>query len=168
MVRYWYGAIDFRKDIEVIKKNGGFRWISLRSVDLTKRCTECLKKLGPQYEDPAADCTLCMGIGYPFIDKLVKAFRYLSAPGFDFLSSIGTVNTKTVVYILEHDAFPKNTDYIIELDLDESTGIPRQPFSIRGMFKINDSHDMRGKDGRIEFFRCYVEEHNFDRGRTIK
>lgn len=168
MVRYWHGAIDFRKDIEVIRKNGGFKWIALRHVDLTKRCTECLKKLGPQYEDPAADCTLCMGIGYLFIDKLIQAFRYLSGPGFDFLTQIGSINTKTIVYILEHDTYPKNTDFILELDINEATGIPRQPFVIRQMFKINDAHDMRGDKARIEFFRCYVEEHNFDRGQNIK
>jgi hypothetical protein len=151
--------IDLRKEIETLRDAVGFRWIALRSLDLTQRCLECIKTTNDSFDQPGS-CSACMGSGFVFIDKLVKGFRYLSTPGFDFRSEIGILNTETQVYIIEHDKKPKETDFIFELELNEETGTPRQPFSVNRVFKIQNAFPARGDDGRIEFWRCFVEERN--------
>jgi hypothetical protein len=154
--------LDLRKEIDTILKSVGFSWVALRAVDLSTPCTECKKALGDHYDQVSPTCTSCMGIGYLYIDKIVKGFRYMSSPGFDFRSNIGTLNTETQVYILEHDKAPKETDYILELDLDEATGSPIQPFKARKSFKIQSTFGARGDKGRIELWRCFVEERNLE------
>lgn len=108
-----------------------------------------------------------MATGYLFVDKLVKLQRARTTPGIDLLTEIGIVNTSTSTFILEQGAKPKNTDWILELDLNEDTGAPKQPISVIRSFKIQDSFPARGKDGRIEFWYCYTEERNFDFGKRI-
>lgn len=141
--------------------------MALRSAKLDIRCTECLKNIGGETEGPNPSCRFCLGTGYPYVDKLVQGYRYLATPGFDFRAQIGIVNTETNVFIVKYDKQPKSTDLIAELVLDETTGNPRQPFKISKMFKIQDAFPLRGDDGRIEFWRCFVEERNFDVGKSI-
>jgi len=108
-----------------------------------------------------------MGTGHLFVDKLVKLQRARSAPGIDLLIKTGKINTSTVNFAVETRNYPKNTDWILELDLDESTGIPRQPFSVIRAYKIQEAKPKRGKNGRIEFWYCYTEERNFTTGKKI-
>jgi len=155
--------INLRKEIETLRDITGFRWIALRVADLSKRCTECMKQIPANYDQPSPYCKSCLGIGYSFSDKLVKGFRYLGAPGFDFKMNIGIINTQTQIYILEYNKEPKSTDLIFELLLDESNQNPVQPFQITSVYKIQNSFPLRGDNGRIEFWRCFVEEKNLSR-----
>jgi len=159
--------IDLRKEIDTIREAVGFYWVALRTASLSQRCTECLKSIGAETEGPNPDCITCLGSGYPFVDKVTQGFRYLSTPGFDFATQIGNVNTEAEVFIIEHDKQPKSTDYIVELELNEVTGAPIQPFKITRVFKIQGAFPLRGDKGRIEFWRCFVEERNFTRGQGI-
>ena len=160
--------LDLRKELDTMLKSVGFSWVALRSVDLTLPCKECKKPIGDQYDQPSLTCTSCMGTGYLYIDKIVKGFRYMSSPGFDFRSNIGTLNTETQVYILEHDKMPKETDYILELNKNETTGVPAQPFQVTKAFKIQNAFAARGDNGRIEMWRCFVEERNLENiGKSI-
>jgi hypothetical protein len=158
--------IDLRKELENIRDTAGFYWVALRTFNLNQQCQECKKYTPANYDQAPKWCSFCMNTGHAFFDKLVMGYRYLSQPGFDYKTEIGTINTKTQVFILEHDKKPKNVDMILELDLNEATGAPRQPFSITRAFSIQDAQTMRGDNGRIEHFRCFVEERNFDLGRT--
>jgi hypothetical protein len=160
--------LDLRKELDTMLESVGFSWVALRSVDLSTPCTECKKPTGDHYDQPSPTCTSCMGIGYLYIDKIVKGFRYMSSPGFDFRSNIGMLNTETQVYILEHDKAPKETDYVLELNLDEDTGAPSQPFEVTKSFKIQSTFAARGDKGRIELWRCFVEERNLENmGKSI-
>jgi len=161
------GFINLRKEIRALLREVGFYWMALRSADLTQRCVECSKKIPANYDQAPRFCPQCFNTGYLFRDELVKGFRYLSQPGLDFLSEGGPLNIKTQVFILEHDEFPKSVDYLLELDLHEETGVPRQPFKITKAHKIQDAQPMRGDDGRIEFWRCFTEERSLGLGRTI-
>lgn len=162
-----YDFIDLRKELAELKAHAVHKWVALRSVDLSKPCNECKAQEDPNYDQPAAYCKTCMSMGYSYIDKLVKGYRFEAAPGFDTKSNIGILNLKTQVYILEHGAVPKPVDWILELDMNEVTMVPKTPFKITNSFKIENALDMRDKDGRIEFWRCYVRERNLDLGKRI-
>jgi len=167
MTDFFRERLDIRKELRVLVETSGFRWVALRSAQLDQACTRCINKISPQYDSPTGVCLKCLNTGHLFADKLVKAYSYLPAAGRDFLSDIGIINTETVVYIFEHGSKPKTGDIVCELDLNEATGTPRQPFSIRRMFTIQDSKEMRGDDGRIEFYKTYCEELNLDKGQSI-
>lgn len=158
---------DLREQVSLLKKNLGFAWVSLRSVDLSKRCTECTRTIEPQYDTPSPSCTKCMGTGYLFVDKLIKSFRIRYISGTQISTEIGATSTDSNRYFIQHNERPKNTDFIMELDLDESTRLPRQPFRIRRAFKIQDAEPLRGTNGRIEYWSCMTEERSYDLGRDI-
>ena len=153
--------IDLRKEIKVLKDSVGFHWLALRSVALDEPCTECSKSVDGNFDQPNPTCSTCLGIGYTWIDKIIKGFRYQFAPGFDFKADLGIINTQSRIFVLEHDSMPKNKDYILELDLNEKTGKPKSPFKIMRSFKVQGAFPQRGDKGRIEHWRCFTEERNF-------
>jgi len=155
--------VNIRKEIDLLIDSVGFSWVALRSVNLNLPCVECTKVIDGNFDQPNPDCPNCLGIGYAWVDKIIKGFRVQYAPGFDFKSNLGIINTQSQVYILRYDNMPKNIDYILELDLHENTGEPKQPFKIKRNFKIQSAFPQRGDRGRIEFWRCFVEERNFDK-----
>lgn len=156
--------IDLRKFLREIRDTVGFRWIALRSVDLSKPCLECIKKAPDNYDSPSGVCSRCLDIGFNYVDKLIKGYRFQATPGVDIAANVGPINIPKQNYILEWNTFPKSTDWILELDLDEVTQIPKQPFKITSAFKIEDANSLRGDNGRIEFWKCTVEERNLSLG----
>ena len=152
--------LSIKKELDELSKTSGFRWVALRSQSRTKKCTKCSS-------EPMVNCMSCLGTGFLFIDKLVKGYSYMAVHGREFKSEIGRVSTNTPVYILKDTSKPKEGDFVAELDLNEETGVPRQPFRIRSLFLVQDSKEYRGETGEIEFFRLYTKEQNFDRGMDI-
>jgi hypothetical protein len=159
--------LDLRKELATLESNVAFSWVALRSAQLGSQCSACMKRIGPQYGIPSPSCVRCLGSGYLFVDKLVRAYQPRPLPGVDFFSELGLVNTKTQAFFLKEPTKPKNTDFILELDLDEATGIPRQPFTITRIFSIQTAESLRGVKGRIEYWMALTEERNFDRGQGI-
>jgi hypothetical protein len=154
--------INLRKEIETLRDNVGFYWVALRVIDLSKKTNQSSDKVPSNYDQPNPEDSKSLLINHSYSDKLVKAFRYLGSPGFDFLTQLGNINTRSATFIVEYDKQPKDTDFILELESDEETHIPYQPFNVVKVFKIQDSFPLRGDDGRIEFWRCHVEERNLD------
>jgi len=146
--------IDLRGEVDFIQKRYSFYWVALRSMYLNTKCP-CFDGI------PNKKCSKCMGTGYLYVDKLVKAQNARTTPGLDFSTQIGKINTQTITWIIQHDKRPKTTDWILELDLDESTRIPRQPFVVKRSFAIQDAWPYRGKNGEIIYWYCLSEERNF-------
>ena len=167
MVDFFSKRLNLRNELSVLVKSSGFKWVALRAAQLDQPCNQCIIRAGELYETTPSTCMKCLNTGYLFVDKLVRGYSYLTAAGRDFLSSVGNINTDLVIYIIEHNTRAKEGDYICELDIDESTETPRQPFKIIRTFKIQDSMDIRCDDGRIEYLKNYCEEYNFDKGINI-
>jgi hypothetical protein len=158
--------LDLRKELRQLRETLGFRWVALRSVDLTKPCTECQKKVPDNYDSGFAGCKSCMNIGYSYIDRLVRGYKFLGSQGLRYATNVGMLNDQEMTFILQHDATPKPVDWILELDLDETTLIPRQPFKVIAAYKIDDAHPQRGEDGRIEFWKCKVDKRVLGYGKS--
>jgi len=156
--------IDFRKELKLLQKLGlHHRWVAIRIADLTKPCTECTQVNDEFHNQPRATCKSCMNIGYSFIDNLVQGYRFELQPGVDFRTPVGIINTQVQVYILQYQAEPKNTDWILELELNANNQ-PVQPFKVIRSFKIENALPMPGdNNGRIEYWHCNVSEKNFQR-----
>ncbi len=168
MSSYFFNKLNFREELEILKDTVGFVWAALRSQKLDQECSECIRYIGGQYDQPNPGCKTCMGTGHPYIDKIVKLYRYLSTPGFDHRSSIGNISTRVDKCYLEHDETPKEGDYVLELEINEKTQIPIQPFNVIRAFEVEDAHANRGVNGRVEFWTCRIEERNLEIGKSLR
>jgi hypothetical protein len=165
MSNFFFNKLNFRKELELLRDTVGFTWAALRAQKLDEDCSECMRYIGGQYDQPSPSCKTCLGSGHPFTDKLVKLYRYLSTPGFDHRTSIGNIGTRVDKCYLEYDEVPKEGDFVLELELNESTGVPVQPFNVIRAFEVEDAHPNRGVNGRVEFWTCRIEERNFGIGK---
>lgn len=145
----------------------GFSWVGLRKVDYTIACN-CGDTVGGT-RTPLASCSRCMGIGHPFTDELVNGYVWRNFfVGSEFPTQLGKISTQGRSVVLQHTETVNKFDWILILDLDPETGQPRQPFSIQQSFIIVDAFALRGKDGRLEFWRCALQERNISDGRPGK
>lgn len=162
-----FGFIDLKKEANDLIQEFG-QWVALRSVDLTAKTSEASDLVPGQYDQSNPDFQHVVS-NYAYVDKLIQGFSYLAQPGFDHQTQIGALNTKLRVFIIRSDKQPKNTDFILEMELDETNGELKQPFSIRRVWSIQDAEPLRAGQptlhaGGIEFFRCFVEEDNLGYG----
>jgi hypothetical protein len=159
--------INLKKEFNVLKENMGFSWGALRSAKLDQKCTECAKSVGSQYDQPNPNCKTCMGIGYAYIDNLIKLRTSDRSSAKKFLFELGSVNTSNRDFFLESKLRPKEYDFILELHLDELTGSPIQPFKIRSVYKIQDVYQARGAGGATSYWHCLAETRNFTAGKNL-
>ena len=142
----------------------GFQWVGLRQADYTKSCS-CVKNNADGLRAPLKSCKRCLSTGYVFTDYLVKGFMWKQTLGTDFNSGVGLISTQNRNLVVEHNRPVNKFDYVLELDQDPDTGQIRQPFRIIRTFLVQDVFPMKGDNGRIEFWRCVVEEKTIDSGR---
>jgi hypothetical protein len=138
----------------------GFQWFGLRQIDFSKPCT-CKQATNQS----TAQCKRCFRIGFLFTDYIVKGYMWLSAMGFEFRTSTGDISTQRRNLVLQHDRPVNKFDKVLVLDIESETGKIMQPFKVMREFSVQDSLSLRGKNGRIEYWRCSLEERNLDDGR---
>jgi len=139
----------------------GFQWFGLRQPDYSKKCS-CVGYLGTT-DGPA--CSRCMSTGYLFTDTLVKGYLWMGLLGTESQSNMGILSTQIRNLVLEYDKPVNKFDYVLELDQDPNTAKVRQPFKIVKYYRVQDSVPLKGDLGRVEFWKCSVEERNIKDGR---
>lgn len=142
---------DLRAQIEALKPEA-FVWFALRQADRTKTCA-CV-------DDPNLEgkCKRCLGTKHPFTDHLVKGYLWKRTPGVEYYTSAGRISTGLRNIVFEHDYPVQKFDQILELAMDPETGTPRQPFQIVRTYVLSDIMPLRGRGGRVEFWKGEVEE----------
>ena len=141
----------------------GDRWLGLRKVDYS---VECLCSQADGMRGPSPTCTRCMGLGHPFADELVKGYLWRSFfTGTEFPAEPGIISTQGRNLIVRYSDVVNKFDWVLLLDLNHETGEPRQPFNIRQSFVVVDSLGLRGQNGRVEYWRCVLQERNISDGR---
>jgi hypothetical protein len=138
----------------------GFQWFGLRQLDYSKPCA-C--KMADSTVD--ADCKRCFRLGYLFTDYIVKGYMWISALGIEFRTSAGDISTQRKNLVIKHDRPVNKFDRVLMLDIDSETGKLRQPFRIVREFSVQDVLALTGKGGRVEFWKCSIEERTLDDGR---
>ena len=138
----------------------GFQWFGLRQLDYSKPCS-CKS----QAISEKIGCVRCFRTGYAFTDYLVKGYLWISSLGFETRTAAGDISTQRKNLVVRHDRLVNKFDHILELDINHSTGEIIQPFKIVRSYSVQDSLALYGLGGRVEFWRCAIEERNIDDGR---
>ena len=139
----------------------GFKWIALRQADYDTPCLCTQSEEG--YSHPTSDCSRCLGTGYLFTDFLTRAYIWGGFfAGTEFPSEVGRISTQGRNAVLEHDRPVNKFDQILELDLDPEDGKIRQPIRVIRAFTIVDAEAKIGKNSRVEFWKCILEERTLD------
>tara|TARA_R110002074_G_scaffold402324_1_gene607030 strand:+ start:69398 stop:69958 length:561 start_codon:yes stop_codon:yes gene_type:complete len=139
----------------------GFQWLGLRQPDFSKKCG-CTPIEGTSENHT---CTRCLNTGYLFTDYLVKGYFWMGVLGSEFGASPGILSTQQKNLVIEHDRPVSKFDFVLELDKDPETGVPRQPFSIMRYNRVQDSIGLKGDSAKTEFWKCVLEERNVEDGR---
>lgn len=138
----------------------GFQWFGLRQPDYNKPCT-CTSSLG---SSAPTNCSRCYSTGYLFTDYVVKGYSWMGLLGAEYGASMGLISTQQRNLVFQHNRTVNKFDFILELDQDPDTGTVRQPLRIIKAFRVQDATPIKGDLGRIEFWKCSIEERNIDSG----
>lgn len=141
------------------KKSIGFQWLGLRQSDYSKKCA--CNNSGSTSSGP---CSRCYNTGYLFTDFLVKGYAWLGVLGVEFGAKPGMIATQQKNVVLEHNRPINKFDYILELDQNPNTGKILQPFKIIKYYRIQDAMPIKGDIGRVEYWKCNIEERNVENG----
>lgn len=155
--------IDLIKELKSLD-DFSFQWYGLRQLDYSKKCG--CSKVREEGITTSTGCSRCFRTGFLFSDFLVRGHIYTSVFGVEFTGPHGTLSTQTKYLILEWNRPIQKYSFILELDQELKTGKLAQPFKITRAFTIQDYEGLKGDNSRIEYWKCLIEERNFDDGRA--
>lgn len=138
-----------------------FAWMGLRQADRTTRCVCVMADSGAN-----PSCRRCLGTGFGFTDYLVPAYMWMATEGVEYYMEGGRISTQTRNIVVQHDRPVRKFDQIVELSLDPDTGQPHQPFVMLRTFLVQDTIGMKGTGGRLEFWKCEIEERTLTSGQA--
>lgn len=142
-----------------------FRWVALREADLSKQCT-CVQESEKGLRQASASCKRCFGSGYVFTDYLVKGFEWVFTPATHFQAELGQMSTQVRHFVVRRTRPLKKFDFLVDLDINPDTGVPKQPFKMIRVYQIQDVRAFSGRGGRVEFWKCTAEERTLTTGPT--
>lgn len=150
--------LDLREELEHLIPF--FHWFVVRHVDYSKPCS-CNMVSSDKITNTTI-CTRCFRFGYLFTDYLTKGYMWKGSLGFEFKTELGMISTQSNNFVARHNRVINKYDQILILDTERDTGVIRQPFKIQRLFLVQDTLPLYGKDGRVEFSKCTIEERNID------
>lgn len=150
--------LDIREELEELLPH--FQWYALRQIDFSRPCSCTLSP--PDKILPTPTCSRCFRYGYLFTDYVIKGYLWKSSLGFEFRTEVGPLSTQKSNFVAKHNRPINKFDNIMILDLDPNNGVLRQPLRIMRLYQVQDSMPLYGKDGRVEFYKCFIEERNLD------
>lgn len=150
--------LDLREELEEMISH--FQWYALRQMDFSKPCS--CKTVSSDKLPVEGPCTRCFRFGYLFTDYLVKGYMWKSSMGFEFKTEVGVISTQKSNFVVKHNRPVNKFDNVMMVDVNPDTGVLRQPFRILRMFQVQDSMPLYGKEGRVEHYKCFLEERNLD------
>jgi hypothetical protein len=111
------------------------------------------------------DCPYCTGTGWLYSDHLHLARRMpVTDPTVAALlerrKDVGIMGVAQYLFWFgaDVDPGPSKRDLILEVTLDEQTGLPVQAVKVEKIWNIGQVHPFRDKFGRIEYWGCWVRE----------
>jgi hypothetical protein len=151
------GDIDLRVVFADLMANRGHNVFLRRAGDRRCGCWNTVLR------EAHIDCKFCTGTGWLYSDHLYKARKMpitdaVVAALLQSRIAIGLSGVPQFLWWLPYDAKPTLRDVILEVTLDEGTGLPKKPYKIESIWNIGQVQDYRDQGGRIEFWGCWVRK----------
>lgn len=110
-----------------------------------------------------------IGHGMMYDDYLVRTrqaptLNFRVGPEQEMLSRIGFIGPSKYVFYLTHppvsgfDVVPTMFDQLVQVALDDTTGLPELAYRIEKVFDINQVHGYRDRKGRLEYWSVLASE----------
>ncbi len=149
--------INLRKDFKKTIDDHG-HWVVLRQAVPDTKCSCVI----PITDGPKANCKLCLGSGYLFVDRFAKCrksrdVRLTQTLGAETRTAIRMTSPTEAIFYFEYTTKPTVLDYILEIALNEKNGEPIKPYKILSIYDIGDVREHRDQKGRIEFYSVTAE-----------
>ena len=72
------------------------------------------------------------------------------------------------MFFFEHSAKPTQQDFVLEIELNETTREPTIPFKVVNVFDISDIRELRSDGGRVEFYSVTAERASWNEFRITQ
>lgn len=155
------GEVDMREEISLLIAHRGHKIVYRRITD-----RPCPNYDAATHEEHPATCKYCMGVKFMYQDYEMRAYRrpsvFIESQSREMRQDIGYMGYGKYIYYLNAkftdtkyiERFLKPTigDFIIELGLDETTGLFAKAYRAKEIFDIEYIHDYRDKFGRVEYY----------------
>lgn len=155
----WAGDINLREEIAGILRLRG-RYVFLRRTQY-RRCG-CWNEATRESNQ---DCPYCTGTGWQYKDelhlaRLAPVTRPAVAAELEDQTPVGLIGVGDYIFWFGHDVEPgpSKRDLIIEVTTDEATRLPVKAYNIEKVWNIGQVHAFRDRNGRIEYWACWVKE----------
>ena len=146
--------IDLRLEMDKILMDHG-HLVYLRRA-MSRRCG-CYNEVT---KESVQTCPQCTGTGWLYQDELHLTRRMpitdpVVAALMEQRSPVGLVGVDQSVFWFKYDVNPGIRDVILEITLGDD-GQPTLPVQIEAIWNIGQLYDARDRNGRVEFWACWV------------
>jgi hypothetical protein len=111
-------------------------------------------------------CESCYGIGYIWVESLIKIYRVLEEADRDNAVQDkrvkpGIVNVNLLTMYADYNYTILEGDKIVEIRLNNNTGNPVTPYIRERAYNVSTVMDYRSDNGRLEYNKLFVYEEKF-------
>lgn len=156
--------IDVRSEVEEILQNRGY-YVFLRKARAQYSPTWEASRGESRDSDPFNHTTGHMYDDYLVLIRKVPTVEMQAGPGREVRSDLGIMGPRKYLIYMKHppidtstDTLPTINDQIIEVTLDETTRLPKRAYNIERVYDIQQTHEFRDQNGRIEYWSLLVEQ----------
>lgn len=141
--------INLRDEFELLQDEFSMSILLIRN----NKNTRC-KCYNPLHKDGDRKCKICGGTGkISSIEKVDVIHQNVNSSGFIKMTELGLSVTNTIVLYFNVKSIPKVQDQVLIVGFDKD-GIP---VDIKRSCTIASVQEVRGDNGRVEFYQTYAK-----------
>lgn len=141
--------IDLREEFKLLQDDFSMNILLIRN-NKNSRC----KCYNPLHKDGDRKCKICGGTGkVSSIEKVRVINQNVNSSGFVKMTELGLSVSNTILLYFDVKAIPKVQDQVLIVGFDKD----KIPVDIKRSCTIVSVQEVRGDNGRIEFYEVYAK-----------
>jgi len=145
-------GIDLRKEFNVLQNAFSMDILYVRATRYIRcRC------FSPLYNSGDASCPVCFGNGHLSSIEKIRGIQTKPSSASSSnklrITDVGAVSQSIEQFFLDYQIRPKSRDIIIVVGWDKDG----RPADVKRVYEISGINEVRGDDGRVEFYDASVK-----------